>query len=131
VGDAPPLEEIEDRAAASARSRVLGAAIQARLAVGDAESADQLYDRVHDQLDDVRAPLGDPIQTGEDSPAALSNIETAAAQNTPLAECREACSEKYAQGLMVGPRGIGGSNMPSLMRICIRDCLRERGIHDF
>jgi hypothetical protein len=50
VGEGPPGGEAEDAAAATARSGVLGAAIQARLDGGDPTGANALFPRVQAQL---------------------------------------------------------------------------------
>jgi len=55
VGDGPPGGEAEDAAAATARSGVLGAAIQARLDGGDTTGANALLTQVQDQLDPAHA----------------------------------------------------------------------------
>jgi hypothetical protein len=39
-------------------------------------------------------------------------------------DCMEECLET---GNLDGPRGIKGSNAPSLLRICVRDCLERNG----
>jgi hypothetical protein len=78
VGVDSPDTEIEDRAAVSARSRVLAAGMQAR-----PESA--------------------------------------------YSECIAECSQKFANGELLRPRWFTGSDSRSLMRICIRACLAEKG----
>ncbi|MBS0538207.1 MAG: lipid II-degrading bacteriocin [Proteobacteria bacterium] len=55
VGDGPIGGEAEDSAAATARSGVLGAAIQARLDRGDTDGAKMLLTKVGDQLDPAHA----------------------------------------------------------------------------
>ena len=58
VGDGPPGGQAEDAAAATARSGVLGAAIQARLGRGDTEGVRALFTRVRNELDPAyAAPL--------------------------------------------------------------------------
>ena len=62
VGDGPPGGEAEDAAAATARSGVLGAAIQARLDRGDTEGANALFTKVKVDLDpDHALTLGEQI----------------------------------------------------------------------
>ena len=66
VGDGPPGGEAEDAAAATARSGVLGAAIQARLDRGDMAGANTLLTQMRDQLDPAHAaPLQGQIDTAE------------------------------------------------------------------
>ncbi len=55
VGDTPLDQEAEDAGAATARSGVLGSAIQARLNRGDTEGANALFTRVGGQLDPEHA----------------------------------------------------------------------------
>ena len=65
VGDGPPGGDAEDTAAATARSGVLGAAIQARLDRGDTEGANALFIQMQDQLDpEHAAPLQGQIDAG-------------------------------------------------------------------
>ena len=59
-------------------------------------------------------------------PSAASEIAPIA-QNA-LAECRGTCLDKYISGLLPGARG---SDAPLVLRRCVRDCLRGRGIYDF
>ena len=64
TGDASPDQEAEDTAATTARSGILGAAIQARLDRGDTEGAKALFRQVQDQLDPAHAaPLQGQIDT--------------------------------------------------------------------
>ena len=68
VGDGPPGGETEDAAAATARSGVLGAAIQARLDRRDTEGANALFTQVQDQLDpEHAAPLQGQIDAAENA----------------------------------------------------------------
>jgi hypothetical protein len=64
------------------------------------------------------------------SPSMLSIIPVANARDA-YSECVAICSQKYADGLLTGSRGPDGSNVPSLMRICIRACLAERDDHNY
>ena len=65
VGAGPPGGEAEDAAAATARSGVLGAAIQARLDRGDTAGANALFTQVQDQLDpEHAAPLQGQLDAG-------------------------------------------------------------------
>ena len=65
VGAGPPGGEAEDTAAATARSSVLGAAIQARLGRGDTEGANALFAQIQDQLDpEHAAPLQGQLDAG-------------------------------------------------------------------
>ena len=65
VGDGPPGGDAEDAAAATARSSVLGAAIQARLDRGDTEGANALFTQMQDQFDPAHAaPLQGQIDAG-------------------------------------------------------------------
>jgi hypothetical protein len=66
VGAGPPGGETEDAAAASARSGVLGAAIQARLDRGDTGGANALLMQVQDQLHpEHAAPLQGQLDTAQ------------------------------------------------------------------
>jgi hypothetical protein len=57
VGDGPVDADRENAAAATARSRVVSSAIQARLDKGQTQGAVALFDRVRDQLDPAHAGL--------------------------------------------------------------------------
>ncbi|MBS0547721.1 MAG: hypothetical protein JSR24_08235, partial [Proteobacteria bacterium] len=71
VGTGLPGGEPEDTAAATARSGVLGAAIQARLDRGDTDGAKVLLAKVGDQLDPAHAtPINEQIAQAE-QPATL------------------------------------------------------------
>jgi hypothetical protein len=64
VGDGPPGGQAEDAAAATARSGVLGAAIQARIDRGDTAGANTLLTQMQDQLDPMHAePLQGQLDT--------------------------------------------------------------------
>ena len=68
----PPGGDAEDAAAATARSGVLGAAIQARLDRGNTEGAKALFMQVRDQLDPAHvAPLQGQIEIPRKSDNAL------------------------------------------------------------
>jgi hypothetical protein len=51
------------------------------------------------------------------------------ASDAALADCRELCAEKFEGGLLLGWAGIPASDQPSMMRVCIRDCMLEKGFH--
>jgi hypothetical protein len=64
VGDGPPGGDAEDAAVATARSGVLGAAIQARLDRGDTAGANALFTQVQDHLDFAHAgPLQEQVES--------------------------------------------------------------------
>ena len=258
VGDIPPLTEVEEQAAASARSRVLAATVQARIDAGNTEGATQFYERNQDQLtadhaqslgdqlqglrrtDDARAyaaQLAPPVPPAShdearawhadataqnqldhaedvgrqgdvqhfldvshalskraldaqraaldkavedwistpradgrpqiDPPTALwhaldeaeqeellkrlrlnespadivpmnsspggllqPDIRVAATPESAYAECVAECAQKFSEGLP-RPKWFSGSDMPSLIRLCIRACLAEKGDHNY
>jgi RHS repeat-associated protein len=47
-----------------------------------------------------------------------------------LKRCREKCAREVGQGKW-GPRGIGGSAVPSNLRKCVRNCLEAEGYRDY
>jgi hypothetical protein len=107
VGDARPPAEVEDRAAASARSRVLANAVQARLDAGNTEGAGKLYDRVQDQLDDAHAGnLGDQIQTQQRWGDARAYVATVAPE-APATSHDEADAQ-YATASARSTNGMPG-----------------------
>src|SRR5476651_2509937 len=106
VGVDLPDAEIEDRTAASARSRVLAAGMQARLAANAA-----LASRLPDQAENVQA-ISDQVEARPES---------------AYSECIAECSQKFANGELPRPRWFTGPDSRSLMRICIRACLAEKG----
>ena len=114
VGDASQVAEIEDQAAASAHSRVLAAATQARLASASSNYNDHIGDRSTDQLEDAQ-------------PVSPSFSQAAAPPESAYAQCHAECSRKFASGEMPRPKWFSGSDQFSLMRICIRTCLAEKG----
>ena len=44
-----------------------------------------------------------------------------------LAECRRECSEKFSSGLFLGWSGIPASDQPSMMAVCIRSYMQDKG----
>jgi len=96
VGDGPPGGEAEDAAAATARSGVLGAAIQARLDRGDTQGANALLTQVQDQLDPAHAgPLQGQIDTVQRLDAAKDYADGIASA-TPAASLEEIDAQHQA-----------------------------------
>ncbi|MBS0550060.1 MAG: lipid II-degrading bacteriocin, partial [Proteobacteria bacterium] len=94
VGTGLPGGEPEDTAAATARSGVLGAAIQARLDRGDTQGANALLTQVRDQLDPAHAaPLQAQIDTIQPFAAAKSYPE---GENGPPAQGADQSRLEYA-----------------------------------
>ena len=114
VGGAAPSAEIEDGAAAQAHNRVLAAAVQARLTAGSADSSDQLQEVPASGANDVRVGSPNFVQVSGDPRAAYR-------------QCAAECAQKFGMGQIARPKWFSGSDEPSLMRICIRACLAERG----
>ncbi len=110
VGVDSPNPQIEDRAATLARSRVLSAAMQARLAAANVDTAGQLVD-----------------QTRADPAAVPHDVQVAGRPENAYAECTAECSQKYAMGELPRPKWFTGSDPFTLMRLCIRACLAEKG----
>jgi hypothetical protein len=48
-----------------------------------------------------------------------------------LQECHSICIENYLEGKLFGRPGIKGSDMPSHYRVCMRNCLRNKGYEDY
>jgi hypothetical protein len=61
-----------------------------------------------------RSPVASPVASDPDYRAAL-------------AECRESCNDKFESGLFRGWAGIPASDQPSMMRVCIRECMEKKG----
>jgi hypothetical protein len=113
VGKAAPSAEIEDGAAAQAHDRVLAAAVQARLTAGSGDSSDKPQEVPGSGANDVQVGSPNLVQVSEDPRAAYR-------------QCAAECAEKFGMEQM-RPKWFSESDRPSLMRICIRACLAEKG----
>ncbi len=51
------------------------------------------------------------------------------ASDAALADCRESCAEEFEKGLFLGWAGIPASDQSSMMQVCIRNCMLEKGFH--
>jgi hypothetical protein len=113
VGGAAPSAEIEDGAAAQAHDQVSAAAVQARLTAGSRGSSDQPQEVSGSGANDVRVGSPNFVQISGDPRAAYR-------------QCAAECAEKFGMEQM-RPKWFSGSDRPSLIRICIRACLAEKG----
>ena len=68
---------------------------------------------------------------GTNSPSGIANPPTDEGYRKALAQCREECATQFGDGTLSGPRGIRGSDSPSHMRRCIRQCMHEQGYDDY
>ncbi len=80
VGEGPPGGQAEDAAAATARSGVLGAAIQTRLDSGNTGEAAALFDKLKNQLDPTHA---EPLQANIDAAQRFDAAKAYAGQLVP------------------------------------------------
>lgn len=128
VGEADIPPEIEERSAALARSQILASALQAHIDSGNIDDATALYNRVRDQLVEEHAQsVSDQIQ----ALPWVDSVQVASYSDKAYAECQAECVRKYENGALPRPSWFSGSDTPSLMRICIRACLAEKGDHNY
>jgi hypothetical protein len=114
IGGASPSAELEDAAAAQARDRVFAAASQAQVTAKGAIPDDHFQEGPESEANDVRTDSSNFAQVSEDPRAAYR-------------QCAAECSMKWSMGQMPRPKWFSGSDESSLMRICIRACLAEKG----
>ena len=114
VGGAPPSAEFEEAAAAQARDRVLAAASQAPVTAKGAIPDDRFQEAPEREANNVQTDSSNVVQVSEDPRAAYRR-------------CAAECSMKWSMGQMPRPKWFSGSDESSLMRICIRACLAEKG----
>lgn len=109
VGDAPLGAEVEDTAAATARSGVLSAAIGAKLDAGNLAGGAALLDRSTDRLDPAHAALVrarlDTLQRAEDAGVSAGQPEPGTA---PVQS--DATPEPIVAGQQYAQNGASGGN---------------------
>lgn len=105
VGNVPPGGPAEEAAAATARSGVLGAAIQAKLENGDTVGANALFNQVKDQLDPLHAESLQP-QLDISSKSSFDQIGSSLNSNEVMSDAMPDPMEdgqQYAQTRSGGP----------------------------
>jgi hypothetical protein len=103
-------------------------ALQAHIDAGDIEGANKFFDRVQDRL------VADHAKSASDQispPRQIEDVDIATSFDKAYSECVSECSRKYAQGVLPRPTWFSGSDIHSLMRLCIRTCLAEKGDHNY
>jgi hypothetical protein len=62
---------------------------------------------------------------------AFPDVQNSSGFKDALSECHSICVEQFKDNVLQGTRGFRGSDAPSQMRRCIRECLESKGYENF